>query len=210
MAPKLHFFFSPGSCALGPHILLHEANLAFAFTKIDVIAGFPDEYRHLNPKGRVPILHLDDETVTEVPAITTVIAQLSPSNKLLGSTPFETVRCYEWMNWMSSSLHGVAYGGVFRPHWFVDGEELYGMVQKKSLKRVEESYEYIEEKLEGRKWAVGEDFTAVDANLFVFYRWGTANGFKMEEKFPNYARIAKEVATRPSVIKAAEEEGIEL
>jgi glutathione S-transferase len=209
MTPKIHLFLSPGACSLAPHILLNEADLPFAFTKIDLSTGFPKEYLHLNPKGQVPFLHLDAETVTELAAIMTAIAQLVPSKHFLGKTPLETVRCYEWLNWMSTSLHSRGYGGVFRPYLYVDDEALYEKVREKSLRRVGECYDFIEEKLEGKKWAVGNDYTAVDAGLFVFHRWGTRSGFEME-KYPNYTRLVKEVAKRPAVIKSMEEEGISI
>lgn len=207
MAPKIHLFLGPGACSLAPHILLREAALEFDFTSIAVIGGFPDEYRHLNPKGQVPFLHLDSETITEVPAIITAISQLAPSNHLLGKTPLDTVRCYEWMNWISTTLHRQAWGAFFRPYWYVDDEGLYDVVKGNAIKKIEECYDFIEEKLEGKKWAVGDDFTAVDANLFVFYRWGPMVGIDMK-KYANYTRLAEEVAKRPSVVKAVEEEGI--
>jgi glutathione S-transferase len=208
MAPKLHLYLSPGACSLAPHILLHEAGLPFTFTIINVLAGFPPEHLHLNPKGQVPFLHLDSETITEVPAIITAIAQLVPEKHLLGKSGMDVVRSYEWMNWISTTLHRQAYGAWFRPQWFVEEPELYDGVKKKAVNKITECYEFIEEKLEGKAWAVGEEFSAVDAYLFVFYWWGPIAGIKMKEAFPKYTRLAEEVAKRPAVVKALEEEEV--
>jgi glutathione S-transferase len=211
MSPKIHLFLAPGACSLAPHILLQEIGVAFTTTILNVREGFPDKYLHLNPKGQVPFLHLDSDIITENPAIMTAIAQLAPSRHLFGKTDMEKVRCYEWMNWLSGSLHGQAYGGFFRPQRYVKDEKLYDCVRERSKETIGECYDYIEKSLEGRKWAVGEDFTAVDAYLLVFYRWGRSNaGFAMAEKYPNYTRLVEDVAKREAVVKAAEAEQIKI
>ncbi|KAF2682162.1 glutathione S-transferase [Lentithecium fluviatile CBS 122367] len=210
MSPKIHLFLAPGACSLAPHILLQEIGIPFKTTTLRVEKRFPEEYLQLNPKGQVPFLHLDSETITENPAILTAIAQIDPSKHLLGKTDIEKVRCYEWMNWISGKLHGQAFGSLFRPQRYVKDEALYDAVRERSKETIAECYQYIEEKLGERKWAVGDDFTAADAYLFVFYRWGGPTGFSMKERFPNYTRLAEQVVKRGAVSKAAEEEGITL
>lgn len=96
MAPnELRLFHSPGSCSTAAHILLKESGLPFSSEIINVMQGFPAKFLHLNPKSRIPFLHMDGETITEMPAIMTAIAQLVRDKKFLGSTNLGTVRCYE-------------------------------------------------------------------------------------------------------------------
>jgi glutathione S-transferase len=208
--PKIHLVLSPGSCALASHILLREAGVTFDMTKISInlTSRFPDTLQHLNPKRRVPILQIDDESITETPAIMTAISQMAPEKKLMGSTDLEVLRTYEWLNWISGTLHTSGYGALLRPERYVDNEKLYPEVRAKAHKSIQECYEYIEGRLEGRKWAVGERFGAVDAYLFVFWRWGNGAKFSMSERYPNYARLMLEVSKRQSVIDSVEEEGI--
>jgi glutathione S-transferase len=168
MSPKIHLFLAPGACSIAPHSILHEIDVPFTTTTLDVTQRFPEEYQHINPKGAVPFLYLDSETVTEVPAILTAIAQLSPSRNLLGSTDLEQVRCYEWMNYLSSKLHSQGYGGFFRPGRYVNDESMYGVVREKSKENIEVCYEYIDKQLEGRMWAVGDRFTVVDVYFWYF------------------------------------------
>lgn len=209
MTPKIELFLSSGACSFAPHIILQESGLPFTTTVISLRNGFPKDKLHLNPKGLVPILFLDDENITEVPAILTAISQLVPSKQLLGRTNLEVVRTYEWLNWLSGKVHGQAFGGLFRPERFIESVDAHTDIKKKARVTTRECFVVIDAKLSGKKWAVGEEFTAVDAYLLVFYRWGVSVAkFDMEKDFPNYARLMKEVAKRESVLKAADAEGI--
>jgi glutathione S-transferase len=212
--PKIHLYGLAGACSVAPHILLHESGLDFSktiYSMSDVVknGGYPEELKKLNPKGKVPVVVFDNEVVTENPAIFTYISQLAPSKNFFGKTPLETVRAYEWINFLSGTLHSQAYGMFFRPGRFLDVED--GSLDKHVLaqaKTIRDHYKYIDEKLDGKKWAVGEDFTAVDAYLYVFYTWGAGPAqLDMEKEYPNYARLAKAVAERPSTQEMLKAEG---
>ncbi|KAH7081132.1 glutathione S-transferase [Paraphoma chrysanthemicola] len=210
MSPKLHLYLSPGSCALASHIALQETGFEFRTTEIEAKSGFKAENSHLNPKGRVPILEMDGERITETPAILTTISALVPERELLGSTILEQARAQEWMAWLCATLHGQAFACLFRPMRFVGDESVYDAVKDRGRECVQECFQYIEEKLEGIVHAVGETFTLVDAYLYVFFRWGNSMKLGMEEKYPNYTRLVEEVVKRNSVKKAVEAEDIDL
>jgi glutathione S-transferase len=199
-----------GSVALASHIALQETNLSFTTTDLNAQRGFPAAHLHLNPKGRVPILSLDNELITETPAILTTISALAPEKNLLGATLLEQARAHEWMAWLCSTVHGQAFGCLFRPARFAGDEvRVYDVIKARGKECAGECFEYIEGKLEGRSFAVGEAFTLVDAYLLVFFRWGNFLKFGMKEKYPNYARVMNEVVKRDSVKKAVEAEGID-
>jgi glutathione S-transferase len=211
MPPTLHLYMTPGSVSLASHIALLESTLPFTTTDLGATHGFPAQHLHLNSKGRVPILSLDGELITETPAILTTIAALVPEKHLLGTSVLEQARAYEWMAWLCGTLHGQAFGCVFRPSRFVGHEEgMYDVVKVNGMECAKECFEFIEGKLEGRTHAVGEGFTLVDVYLFTFYRWGNMLEFGMREKYPNYARLVDEVVKREAVRKTVEVEGISL
>jgi glutathione S-transferase len=205
---ELRLFHSPGSCSTAAHILLKESGLPFSTEMINVMQGFPVEFLHLNPKGRVPFLHMNGETITEMPAIMTAIAQLVPDKMFLGSTNLETVRCYEWFNFLAGELHAQGYFTLYRPHYFIDDEAACEHIQEKGRAKIDRCYGIIEEKLEGLH-AVGVAFSAVDAYLLPFYRWGTANGFAMKEKYPKYTALVQNLAGMKSIRNVCEVEGID-
>jgi glutathione S-transferase len=211
--PPLNLFLTPGACSLAPHILLRESCHPFSLTKVDFAehSGFPPALLHINPKGRVPVLQINDtEILTENPAIMTAIAQMSGRSELLGRTDLERFRCAEWMNWLSGTLHGQGYGGLFRPSRYIDDASQFEAVRARSRQTIKECYEKIDTDLAGREFALGESFTAIDAYLFVFYRWGNGNGFSMVEKYREYTRWAVRMSERQSVKDAVAEEGIEM
>lgn len=201
-------WLSPGACSLAPHIVLRETEIDFETVIINVKPGFPEEYRHMNPKGRVPIFQLGHETITEVPAIMTAISHLCPDKHLLGKTNIEIVRTYEWFNWLSGTVHAQAFGSVRRTHRFSDDPETYDAIKAKGRQTIEESMGFIEERLTGHH-AVGDSFTAVDAYLLVVYRWGLQLGFEMQKNYPKYTSLVKHNLKRDSVKGALKEEGIE-
>lgn len=208
MSPKLHLYHTPGSCSLATHIALNCASLEFDATNLNVVRGFPASHLHLNPKGRVPILEVDGELITETPAILATISALAPQKHLLGAGVIDQARAFEWMAWLSGTMHGQAFGCVFRPARFVQDEAMHEVIRESGRKQVKGCFEYVEKKLEGRNWAVGDTFTVVDAYLFVFYRWGNQLKMGMRENYPNYARLVDTVTKREDVQKTVASEGI--
>lgn len=197
-----------GACSLAIHILLKEIEATFEGITVNARQELPEEMRKINPKMRIPVLIIDDETITETPAIMTAISQLAPDRQLFGSTNMETVRTYEWLNWLSGTVHGQAFGGLFKPARFSDDASTYAAIQAKGWKTAQECFEMIEAGLKGVH-AVGENFTVVDPYLFVFYRWGVNRGADMVGNYPKYARLVAELMKRPAVQAALKAEGIE-
>ncbi|HWK66777.1 MAG TPA: hypothetical protein VNS34_17770 [Rhizobiaceae bacterium] len=110
---EIKLWFSPGACSLAPHILLREIEAPFEAVKTSIPDGahLTEEFTQLNPKNRVPVLLLDGEVITELPAIATAISNLAPKRSLMGRTDLDMVRVYEWMNWLSGTVHGQGFGG---------------------------------------------------------------------------------------------------
>ena len=190
--------------------MLHEVGATFDIVKLSSKAGLPADFVKLNPKKRVPVLVLGEENnqevITEVPAILTAIAQRVPEKQLLGKTGLETVKVYEWMNYLSGTLHGQGFGGLWRPERFTDDSSIYDSIRAKGRKTIEECFELIESKLK-HSHSVGGAFSVVDAYLYVFWRWGTEIGVEME-RFRKYATVVRETAKRESVKVALGVEGI--
>jgi glutathione S-transferase len=200
-------YYSPGACSLASHVLLKEIGVKFDAVKVDVKAGCPESFRKVNPKMRVPVLSIDKNIITETTAIFTAISQLAPERHFLGSSNLEVVRSYEWLNWLSGTLHGQAFGGLFRPHRYADDPALYDAIKAKGWKNVEDCFEKIESQLSGLH-AVGDDFTAVDVFLYVFYRWANSGRAEMANRYPKYTKLVVELAKRPSVQETLEAEGV--
>ncbi|PVH78275.1 hypothetical protein DL98DRAFT_516790 [Cadophora sp. DSE1049] len=209
--PKIQFYYAPGACSILPHILLHETGLDFEAIEVrrfDRHSRWPEEYKRINPKMQVPALAIDDEIVTENIAVCTAISNLMPEKHLLGKTPTETVRVYEWLSWLAINLHTGGFGHVFRPYRWSEDATAHEGIKESALKRVRGIFDAIEERLTGVH-AVGGDFTAVDPYLFAFYRWGVEVKFEMKGKYPKYTGLVENLVKRDGAKAAIKAEGIE-
>lgn len=82
--PAVKLWGAAGACSLAAHILLNEIGTPFEIILLKPEDGISDEVKKLNPKQKVPVLQIDDQTITENVAILTAIAQLAPERDLLG------------------------------------------------------------------------------------------------------------------------------
>jgi len=209
-AHSLTLWYSPQACSIAPHILLIEAQLDFqlVLAKVDMAEDerFTEEFKALNPKKRVPVFKMNDEIITEVSAIVTAISSLAPDRKFLGQTALDTIRVYEWFNYLGGTVHGQAYGGIYRPERLVDDPKLYDAVRDKAVKNLEQSFRFIERKMSasGTIYAVGNSFTAVDAYLFVLYRWAGAFIADLKVEFPHLSAWASRMLERKTILAALE------
>lgn len=190
------------------HILLNELGIQYKAVITDPKSGVSEELKSLNPKAKVPVLVINGQVVTENVAILTAIAQLAPDRHLLGRNDLEKIRVYEYLAYVSGTLHGTAYKGVLRPQTFIDDESALDKVRDKGKKAVLECYEFIEAGLKGVH-AVGDGLTVVDPYLYVFWRWGSMFLSDMQTRFPKYAALVVELGKLESVHRTIEQEGIE-
>src|SRR5258708_26561013 len=74
-------YYSPGSCSLIVHCLLEEFGVPFELKRVD--AASKEEYRKLNPKGKVPALATPAGVLTECVAIVEDLCDRHGDGKLL-------------------------------------------------------------------------------------------------------------------------------
>ncbi|KAE8389616.1 glutathione S-transferase GST-6.0 [Aspergillus alliaceus] len=211
--PEIKFFFASGACSLCPHILLHE--IEADYQPVQVINNgpevkFSEDFHRINPKMRVPVIAVNQEVVTELPAVATIISSLAPEKGLMGRGALDTVRVYEWMNYLSGTLHAGAFGHLFRPDRWTTATDPTSLeaVKLKARERMTECFQHVEGRLQGVH-AVGDYFTAVDPFLYVFYRWGAIIGEDMSV-YPKYAALVRNLEARPAVQTTLEKEKLSL
>src|SRR5215210_5667595 len=185
----LRLYYSPGSCALAPHITLEETGAAYEPVRVALAEGEQNQpaYRAINPKGRVPALAEGDFVVTENPAILRYIARRFPAAHLWPEDPREEARCAEWLAWLSSTIH-VAYAHVRRPERYATDEAATANVVAKGKETCRELWAAVDARLAHGPWALGERFSVADAYLMVFWTWarGPALGFDVAKEVPNW------------------------
>ena len=201
-------FYSPGACSLSCHIALEESGLPYERRRFHSTKGGTEspEYRAINPRGRVPALRLPDGSIlTEAAAILGYIADQVPEKKLLPAHgTLEYARAREWMGFLASSVHP-AVRSVFRPDKFADGDAAKDEVRARGRRWLASYYADIEGRLAGRQYALGDNFTFVDAYLVVFHKWGARPLAQaaLAELGPlrNFDAVMSRVCARPAVAK---------
>lgn len=200
----MKLYFAPGACSLSPHIVLREAGQNFDLVQVDLREKKMKDggdFLQVNPKGQVPVLETDDgETLTEGPVILQYVGDKVPASKLMppaGSK--ERYRVQEWLNFISSELHKTI-GPMFRP----TTPDAYKTISTDTVKR---RFAWINEKLAGRQYLMGDSFTAPDAYLFVMLNWAKRLQIDLDP-WPHLQAFWERVAARPRVQEAMKAEGL--
>lgn len=202
MKPTL--YYAPNTCALATHIALEEAQADVDYVRLDLYNGDTRHpaYLKLNPKGRVPVMITERGVLSESPAILAWIAQTWPQANLAPQhDPWGVAQVNSFNHFLSGTLHGIGYAGIFRSARFADGDLAQDAVKDKAYQTVTETFEMIENKLSGAGWVHGKDYTSSDAYLTVLFGWQRALERELP-KFPKIAELAARVLERPAVQRA--------
>jgi glutathione S-transferase len=200
----MKLYYSPGACSLSPHIALLEAGLPYDLVKVDVRAKKlenGDDYFKVNPKGQVPALGLDNgEIMTEGPVIVQMIAdQAAGKNLAPANGSPERYRLQEWLNFVTTELHK-NFSPLFNP-------AIPDEVKAFFKDRIMGKFKYADEKLAGRDYLMGSQFTVADGYLYTMLRW--AEGNKMDlSGLNNLLAFKDRVGARPKVQEALTKEGL--
>ncbi|MGN6316302.1 glutathione S-transferase family protein [Trinickia sp.] len=208
-------YYSPGACSMAVHVVLEEIGAPFALEEVSVARGENrrPEYLSVNPKGYVPALAIDGQAkiLTELPAILVYLANQHPRAGLLPTTgAIDEARVLEWLAWLAGWVHGVGYGGVWRPERFAaDDSSAHETIRANGRRVVRQAYAKIEQTLaDGCAYAMPTGYSIVDPFLLVLYRWGNRIGLPMREDYAAWTLLTQRILERPAVQRVFEREGI--
>ncbi len=169
----LTFYHSAQSCSNGILLLLHEVGAVFETKIVDVRAG--DQrgatYLALNPKGKVPVLGLEDgSTLTEFPAIALWLVETYPQVGLAPTGTIERARVLEALDFIVSSVHmrGFTFDKV--PQKFMSDADGQATLRAHGRAEVAKGLTGLSAMLGDRPYILGE-FSAADAALFYVLDW---------------------------------------
>jgi glutathione S-transferase len=199
---KLYYY--PGACSLAPHIVAREAGIAITLEKVDLANRTTEagaNYLAVNPKGYVPALGLQDNSVlTEVSAIIQYLADSQPATDLAPAHgSMERYRLLEWLGFISTEIHK-GFGPLWNP-------TTPDAVKTATKERLASRFAYLDEKLGAQPFLLGNKFTIADAYLFTVVNWTNFHGIDISP-FPNLQAFQARIASRPAVQQALEAEGL--
>ncbi|MBD9603931.1 glutathione transferase GstA [Pseudomonas sp. PDM10] len=194
----MKLYYAPHACSLAPHIVLRELDLPFELIRVDNTTkrtANGEDFLSINPKGYVAALQLDNgQVLTEGPAILQYLAELRPEANLVPvSGTFERVRLQEWLNFVSTEIHG-GLGWLFSSQF---PDEVKALIKEKLFKR----FVVLSQTLERQDYLMADGFSVADAYLFTVLRWTSLFGIDLNQ-WPALVRFQARVDSRPGV-KAA-------
>jgi glutathione S-transferase len=200
----LKLYYSPGACSLSPHIALRESGLQFELEQVDLKTKKTksgEDYNKINPKGYVPALKLSDGyLLTEGPAITQWIADQKPGSHLAPANgTAERYKLQEWLTYIGTEIHK-NFSPLFNP---ATPDETKNAVRGYLAKR----FALVDDKLEGKDYLTGSQFTVADGYLFTVTNWANFVKFDLKD-YPNLRAFQARVAARPKVQEALKAEGL--
>lgn len=201
----MKLYYTPGVCSLASHIVLEELGIDHELVKVDLATHQTEDgtdYYSIAPKGAVPFLELDNgEFLSEGAAILQYLADLKPEAQLAPANgTFDRVRLQEWLNYTASEFH--------KAHWSIfHKDEVGDQAAEVSIDKVKKAYDYLSQQLAEKDYAMGDQFTVVDAYLFTVINWHNFVNIDLSP-WPVLVEYQKRVSARESVQRALQSEGL--
>ncbi|MCB2135475.1 MAG: glutathione transferase GstA [Rhodobacteraceae bacterium] len=200
----MKLYYSPGACSLATHIVLKETGTDHTLEKVDNAAKVTEtgaDFWAVNPKGKVPVLTVEGETLTEGPAILQYLGDLSGNEALAPKAgTLARARVNAMLNYVGTELH-IAFSPLFKP----TSDEAEKNVARGNVAK---KFDWLEAQLaDGRAYLTGGEFTIADAYAFVVSNWAYFTGISLAN-WPKLKAFADRVSARPAAQAAMRAEGL--
>jgi glutathione S-transferase len=207
MAARL--WWLPGAASLAVHMLLEETGVPY---ELRLRPGEPDdpppaELLAVNPEGRVPVLELDGQVLTESAAICLHLADLRPAAGLAPApgTP-ERAELYRRMAFFTNTVQETTLR-FFYPWRYVAAGAPDEAVRTRAIERLDVHYDRLDAELDG-PFVLGERLSVADHYLFMLVRWGRRLPRPAWDR-PRIAAHWLRMAERPAVARVLADEELE-
>lgn len=207
----MRLYYSAGSCSTSCHITLEESGLPYEAIEIDW--DNPSDpnvalVAKLNPLGTLPIFITDEgKQLDQNIAIHTYIADKAAGKNLLPpSGTLERAEAMNWLSFIAADLHK-SIGGLFSLPAVSSDKSVQELVRKYMVSKSHECLSYLNTKLDGKDYLLGQNFSPADAYAFVVVSWTRWLKIPLDP-YQNIQNFMKRVASRPAVAKVLKEEGL--
>ena len=200
---ELTLYHFPNACSQVAVCALEAAGLTYGIELVDLAAGEQngDAYKAINPLGKVPLLLLDGQPLTENVAILTYIAGLRPEAGLLpvSQNPLVHAQAISGMSFCAGTLHPIIRG-MANPQRMTTGEG--APVREKSIELADKSYKQAEARLAANGWWLGE-WSIIDVYLNWTLSVAVNAGYDVG-KFPNLLALPEKLTAIPAFVRMQE------
>ncbi|MBY3592360.1 glutathione S-transferase N-terminal domain-containing protein [Rhizobium bangladeshense] len=187
-------------------IALEELGLEYQAFPVDIFAGqqFEDWFGTLNPNRKVPVIvdrghPAGDYTLFESAAILMYLAE--KSGRLVPSGNRERYNTIQWLMVQVTTVGPMMGQLVHFSRYAPEGLPSYPVDRYRT--QAQRVLEVMDQRLEERRYLVGDDLTIADIALFPWCRNLSLHlGEKEAEALMNVTRWCDELSSRPSIIRA--------
>jgi glutathione S-transferase len=183
-------------------IAFYENDIPFTYRTLEDAAA-AEELKSLWPMNRFPVLRENERVVLEATILIEYLQAHHPGPvKLIPEDPDLAIKARMLDRFFDNYVmtpQGKFVSDALRPS---EDRDPYGV--KEAGKMLDASYAWLDERMQGRTWAVGEDFTIADcaAAPSLFYADWT---YQIPKKYGNLTSYRARLLERPSFARAIDE-----
>jgi len=200
-------YAAPGSCSRVTMTALEEVGLPYRIELVRFLRGehLSSEHRARNPLGKVPSLVVDGQHLRENVAILMWLNQMHPETQLLppAKDEFESAQQLADLCFCSSTLHPIVTR-IALPMMFGPSDAIPD-IRSRSEAMMRRFFGVIEERLDGRDYWYGAEWSVMDAYIGWVHWRVTGVGFDASQ-YPRLEAAMARHAERPSALAVAEKE----
>lgn len=196
----LRFYFHPSPNPLKVALLLEEAGLPYELVPVDTFKGeqHSPAFLAVNPNAKVPAIVDGDTTVFDSNAILLHLAE--KTGRFLPASGRARGEALSWLFFVATGLGPYSGQAV---HFLRMAPEELPYARNRYLKEAERHYRVLDERLAGRPYLAGGEYTIAD---MAAWGWMSFAPYVFGEKglsgYPNAARLFEEVSARPAAARA--------
>jgi len=152
--------------------------LEYNWVDIDILAGGSrtDDFLHLNPAGQVPVAVLTDGR--PLAQSNAIILYLAEGSRLLPADPYDRAKVLELLFWEQYSHEPTIAVCRFQMRYLGKSQ---AELDPDTVARGYQALAFMEGRLEGRDYFVGDGLTLADIALLAYTRVAHEGGFDLSE-----------------------------
>lgn len=194
---ELYFHSTPNSMKAA--LLLEELNLTYDLKVIDIFKGeqHSEEYRQINPNGKVPAYRDGEITVFDSHAILLYVAR--QHKQFLPEANQDYASMLSWLQMIATGLSPFSGQAVHFLHYAPTDIEY---AKHRYVKEVERHYQVLDDHLAKGRYLTGDQYTIADMAL---WGWAISAKYIFSDRglndYPNVSRLVHEISERPAALR---------